>query len=48
LPIATRPADASRPEYGKWGPFVGKAAFYWLRYGELSHRESTRRATQDL
>jgi hypothetical protein len=34
LPIARRPADAIRPEYGKWGPFVGKAAFYWLRYGD--------------
>ena len=34
LPIATRPADATRPEYGKWGPFVGKAAFYTLRYGD--------------
>ncbi|MFO1451005.1 MAG: hypothetical protein U1F61_22800 [Opitutaceae bacterium] len=34
LPIAERPAGASRPEYGKWGPFVGKAAFYWLRYGD--------------
>jgi hypothetical protein len=33
LPIAKRPDDASRPEYGKWGPFVGKASFYWLRYG---------------
>ncbi len=34
LPIAKRPADATRPEYGKWGPFVGKAAFYSLRYGD--------------
>lgn len=33
LPIAKRPADATRPEYGKWGPFVGKADFYTLRYG---------------
>jgi hypothetical protein len=34
LPIAKRPADATRPEYGKWGPYVGKAAFYSLRYGD--------------
>jgi hypothetical protein len=33
LPIAKRPDDATQPEYGKWGPFVGKAAFYSLRYG---------------
>jgi hypothetical protein len=34
LPIARRPDDASFPRYGTWGPFVGKAAFYWLRYGD--------------
>lgn len=34
LPIAKRPADASQPKYGNWGPFVGKASFYWLRYGD--------------
>jgi len=34
LPIAKRPDDAPTPEYGSWGPFVGKAAFYWLRYGD--------------
>jgi hypothetical protein len=34
LPIAQRPADASRPQYGAWGPFVGKASFYWLHYGD--------------
>lgn len=34
LPIAKRPVDASRPSYGEWGPFVGKAAFYSLRYGD--------------
>jgi hypothetical protein len=34
LPISTRPSDASEPKYGTWGPFVGKAAFYWLRYGD--------------
>lgn len=33
MPIAKRPDDASQPEYGKWGPFVGKASFYWVRYG---------------
>ncbi|HEX9048701.1 MAG TPA: hypothetical protein VF988_16865, partial [Verrucomicrobiae bacterium] len=32
--IARRPDDASQPRYGTWGPFVGKAAFYWLRYGD--------------
>jgi hypothetical protein len=34
LPIAKRPADATQPKYGNWGPFVGKASFYWLRYGD--------------
>jgi hypothetical protein len=34
LPIAARPADATLPKYGDWGPFVGKAAFYTLRYGD--------------
>jgi hypothetical protein len=34
LPISKRPADATQPAYGKWGPFVGKAAFYSLRYGD--------------
>jgi hypothetical protein len=34
LPISRRPDDASEPKYGTWGPFVGKAAFYWLRYGD--------------
>ncbi len=34
LPIAKRPDDATQPQYGTWGPFVGKAAFYWLRYGD--------------
>jgi len=33
LPISKRPDDATEPRYGSWGPFVGKAAFYWLRYG---------------
>jgi hypothetical protein len=33
LPIAKRPGDASHPKYGTWGPFVGKASFYTLRYG---------------
>lgn len=33
MPIAKRPADASQPAYGDWGPFLGKATFYWLRYG---------------
>lgn len=34
LPIAKRPDDATRPKYGTWGPFVGKADFYKLRYGD--------------
>lgn len=34
LPIAKRPPDASQPKYGNWGPFVGKADFYSLRYGD--------------
>jgi hypothetical protein len=34
LPIAKRPDDAKLPAYGNWGPFVGKAAFYWIRYGD--------------
>ena len=34
LPISARPADAKLPEYGQFGPFVGKAAFYQLRYGD--------------
>jgi len=34
LPIAKRPDDATQPAYGSWGPSVGKAAFYWLRYGD--------------
>jgi hypothetical protein len=33
MPIAKRPADASQPSYGAWGPFLGKASFYWVRYG---------------
>lgn len=34
MPIAKRPDDAKSPAYGEWGPFVGKAAFYVLRYGD--------------
>lgn len=34
LPIAKRPDDASQPAYGAWGPFLGKAAFYWVSYGD--------------
>lgn len=33
LPISARPEDVRLPEYGNWGPFLGKAAFYQLRYG---------------
>ncbi|MDR3708902.1 MAG: hypothetical protein P4L33_11430 [Capsulimonadaceae bacterium] len=35
MPISARPADAILPAYGDWGPFVGKAAFYSLRYGDF-------------
>lgn len=49
LPIAKRPADATRPRYGEWGPFVGKAAFYWLRYGDyLIGINTTEAATYSL
>ncbi len=34
MPIAKRPDDAKSPKYGDWGPFVGKAAFYSLQYGD--------------
>jgi hypothetical protein len=34
MPISKRPEDATSPAYGEWGPFVGKAAFYQLRYGD--------------
>jgi hypothetical protein len=33
LPVSARSAGASLPAYGDWGPFVGKAASYRLRYG---------------
>jgi hypothetical protein len=32
MPIAARPADASLPKYGEFGPFVGKASLYELQY----------------
>lgn len=34
LPIAKKPADAKLPKPGDWGPFVGKADFYSVRYGD--------------
>ncbi len=34
LPVAKRPPDAREPADGQWGPFVGKADFYHLRYGD--------------
>jgi len=34
MPIAKRPDDAKQPVYGDWGPFLGKAAFYSLHYGD--------------
>ena len=35
LPIAQRPDDAPSPKYGDWGPFLGKASFYALTYGDF-------------
>ncbi len=34
MPISKRPDDATSPKYGEWGPFLGKAAFYSLEYGD--------------
>ena len=34
MAIAKRPDDATLPVYGGWGPFLGKAFFYQLRYGD--------------
>ncbi|MEI7911008.1 MAG: hypothetical protein WCK77_15335 [Verrucomicrobiota bacterium] len=34
MPVSKRPDDAAQPKYGEFGPFVGKAAFYSLRYGD--------------
>ncbi|MBC7783869.1 MAG: hypothetical protein H7144_08510 [Burkholderiales bacterium] len=34
MPISARPADAKMPAYGDWGPFLGKAAFYQLQFGD--------------
>jgi len=34
MPIAARPSDAVLPRYGDWGPFLGKADVYRLRYGD--------------
>lgn len=34
LPVAKLPEGATLPQAGKWGPFVGKASFYSLRYGD--------------
>jgi hypothetical protein len=34
MPVAARPDGAEMPEYGDWGPFLGKAAFYQLQYGD--------------
>jgi hypothetical protein len=33
MPIQARPDDAQVPKYGDWGPFLGKADFYSLTYG---------------
>jgi len=34
MPITARPPGAPSPAYGDWGPFLGKASFYRLRYGD--------------
>jgi hypothetical protein len=34
MPVTARPADAAFPAYDDWGPFLGKASFYRLRYGD--------------
>ncbi len=34
IPIAAFPADAVGLKAGNWGPFVGKASYYQLRYGK--------------
>jgi hypothetical protein len=49
LPISKRPDDAKSPKYGDWGPFVGKAAFYSLQYGDyLIGLNTTEDQTYDL
>ncbi|MBV8779793.1 MAG: hypothetical protein JO353_00215, partial [Phycisphaerae bacterium] len=35
MPISARPEDAKFPAYGEWGPFLGKAAFYQLHWGDF-------------
>ncbi|MDR3708206.1 MAG: hypothetical protein P4L33_07880 [Capsulimonadaceae bacterium] len=34
MPIQKRPDDAAVPTYGDWGPFLGRADFYSLVYGD--------------
>jgi len=34
MPIEKRPDDAAVPAYGDWGPFLGRADFYALEYGD--------------
>ncbi len=34
MPIEARPTDAQIPAYGDWGPFLGRADFYSLVYGD--------------
>lgn len=34
MPIQKRPDDAAVPAYGDWGPFLGRADFYSLVYGD--------------
>ncbi|MCP5532308.1 MAG: hypothetical protein H7A48_03990 [Akkermansiaceae bacterium] len=49
MPISKRPDDAPSPTYGEWGPFLGKAAFYSLQYGDyLIGLNTTETNTYDL
>jgi len=49
LPISARPEGATAPKYGEFGPFVGRAAFYWLQYGDyLIGLNTTETNTYDL
>jgi len=49
LAVSARPAGATYPQYGERGPFVGRAAFYWLTYGDyLIGLNTTETNTYDL
>jgi hypothetical protein len=47
--VAKRPDDARLPAYGEWGPFVGKADFYSLRYrGYLIAMNTTEQSDRSI